>query len=157
MDRNVILLLGSNIFPEKNIPRAIQLLKQSLTILSSSSVWVTHPEGGGGNDYHNMALEIETDIPYDHLKYQLLRDIENQLGRIRVDDKNAPRTMDIDIILDDGIVMDSKIWQYAFIAVPVSQLRPDLVTLLPEQTLAELAETLKKTSWMVELPAYPFS
>ena len=156
MSRNVILLLGSNILPEKNIARAIQLLKQSLPILSFSSVWKTHPEGGGGNDYHNIAVEIQTDLPYDQLRYEVLRDIENQLGRIRFDDKNAPRTMDIDVIVDDDKVMDTKIWQYAFIAVPVSQLRPDLVTPTSKQTLSEFAEKLKKTSWMVELPAYPF-
>jgi 2-amino-4-hydroxy-6-hydroxymethyldihydropteridine diphosphokinase len=157
MDRNVILLLGSNILPEINIPRAIQLLKQTLTILSSSSIWKTHPEGGVGNDYHNIALEIQTAQPYDHLKNQQLRDIENQLGRIRGVDKYAPRTMDIDIILDNEIIMDTKIWQYAFIAVPVSQLRPNLMMPSSAQTLSEFAENLKKTSWIVELPAYPFS
>jgi 2-amino-4-hydroxy-6-hydroxymethyldihydropteridine diphosphokinase len=154
MERKLILLLGSNINPEIHIPRAIQSIKQISPIIASSSIWVTHPEGGEGGDYHNVALEIQTNIPFEVLKYSSLRGIELEQGRVRGEDKNAPRTIDVDIILDDGKVMDPKLWQYAFIAVPVSQLVPDYPTPITGQNLHDYANGLKKISWMVELPAY---
>ncbi len=156
MDRNVVLLLGSNIQPEDNITRAVQMIKRKYPILSMSSVWVTHPEGGGGEDYHNLAVEIQTDQSIDNLKNHTLRGIETKLGRIRSDDKNAPRTMDIDIILDNDQILDEKLWMYGFIAIPVSQIRPKLSNPVDGETLQGFAQKQKRTSWTIELPAYPF-
>jgi 2-amino-4-hydroxy-6-hydroxymethyldihydropteridine diphosphokinase len=154
MARKVILLLGSNISPEIHIPQAVQAIHQVSPIIASSSPWVTHPVGGAGEDYHNLALVILTTIPHDTLKYSTFRSIELELGRVRTDDKNAPRTIDIDIIIDDGKVMDTKIWQYAFVAIPVSQVEPDYPTPIAGQSLREYADGLKKISWIVEHPAY---
>ncbi len=157
MDRSVVLLLGSNIHPEENITRAIQLIKRKYPIVSFSSIWVSHPEGGEGNDFHNLAIEIQTDQPINDLKDRTLRSIETKLGRVRSEDKNAPRTMDIDIILNNDLVMDAKLWQYGFIAIPVSQIKPSIANPSTGETLDGFAKKLKRKSWMIELPAYPFS
>jgi 2-amino-4-hydroxy-6-hydroxymethyldihydropteridine diphosphokinase len=155
MDREVILLIGSNIEPEKNIPKALVLLRTRLVLLNISSYWETRPVGGNGQNYLNVSISARTDIPYDSLRFHVLREIETLLGRIRIEDKYAPRTMDIDVIVDNGQVMDEKLWDQAFIAVPVAQLCPDLVRPLDGQHLASLAYEFKKRSWIVEHPAPP--
>jgi 2-amino-4-hydroxy-6-hydroxymethyldihydropteridine diphosphokinase len=155
MDREVILLIGSNIEPEKNIQKALVLLRARLTILNISSCWETHPVGGSGQNYLNISVIARTDIPYDPLRFQVLRKIETRLGRIRTEDKFAPRTMDIDVIVDNGEVVDEKLWDQAFIAVPVAQLCPDLVNPVDGQHLAVLAHKLTKKSWIIEHPTPP--
>ncbi len=155
MSREIVLLLGSNIDPGRNIAKAVRALKKDFPILAISSAWQSHPEGGLGDDYHNIAITISSDIPLDVLKIQYIHVIEANLGRVRSENKNAPRTIDIDIVVDGDTIVDQKIWRFAFIAVPVAQLKPDLISPVHGQTLAMHAEGLKKISWLHELPAYP--
>ena len=69
------------------------------------------------------------------LKFDVLREIESQLGRIRTDDKHAARTIDLDLILYDDvttneadlILPDPSINIYPFVAVPLLELLPDLI------------------------------
>jgi len=118
----VCLLLGSNIQPEENILLAVEHLKNSVHILKISSVWQSPSVGFAGPDFLNLALLAATPLTSVELKEQVLRPLEDRLGRVRTVDKNAPRTMDIDIILFDGVELDLILWQYAFRAVPVAEL-----------------------------------
>ena len=155
MHREIILLLGSNIDPVRNIAKAVRALKKHFPINAISSAWQSHPEGGSGDDFHNIALSISSDLPLDTIKNEYIHDIEQNLGRVRTEDKNAPRTIDIDIVVEGEAVVDQKIWRYAFIAVPVAQIKPKLPSPIYGQNLASHAEGLKKISWLRELPAYP--
>lgn len=121
----VCLLLGSNIQPEENILLAIEHLKHSVHILKISSVWQSPSVGFAGPDFLNLAVLAATPLTAAELKEQVLRPLEDRLGRVRTADKNAPRTMDIDIILFDGAELDPILWQYAFRAVPVAELLPE--------------------------------
>lgn len=121
----VCLLLGSNIQPEENILLAVEHLKNSVQILKISSVWQSPSVGFAGPDFLNLALLAATPLTAVELKEQVLRPLEDRLGRVRTADKNAPRTMDIDIILFDGAELDPILWQYAFRAVPVAELLPE--------------------------------
>lgn len=121
----VCLLLGSNIQPEENILLAVEHLKNSVHILKISSVWQSPSVGFAGPDFLNLALLAATPLTSVELKEQVLRPLEDRLGRVRTVDKNAPRTMDIDIILFDGVELDLILWQYAFRAVPVAELLPE--------------------------------
>lgn len=155
MHREIILLLGSNIDPVRNIAKAVRTLNKHFPIKAISSAWQSHPEGGSGDDYHNIAISISSDLPLDEIKNIYIHEIEQNLGRVRSEDKNAPRTIDIDIVVVGEDVVDQKIWRYAFIAVPVAQIKPNLMSPVYGQTLALHAEGLKKISWLHELPAYP--
>jgi len=87
------------------------------------------------------------------LKFDILRNIEIHLGRVRSLDKYAPRTIDIDIILDGDKIVDANIWNYAYIAVPVSELYPELICAETHQTLKDVAAILIKNSWIKKHPA----
>jgi 2-amino-4-hydroxy-6-hydroxymethyldihydropteridine diphosphokinase len=119
------LLLGSNIEPERNIPRAVVLLQEKLAILQVSSVWQSASVDCCYPDYLNMALLVLTPLDVQQLKDQVLRPLEAQMGRVRTEDKNASRPIDLDIILFDGLLLDSTLWQHAHQAVPVAEIIPD--------------------------------
>jgi 2-amino-4-hydroxy-6-hydroxymethyldihydropteridine diphosphokinase len=120
------LLLGSNIEPEKNIPRAINLLQEKLTILQHSSVWESASVDCCYPDYLNMALVVSTQMDAVELKEQLLLPLEARMGRVRTEDINASRQIDIDIILFDGKLQDPSLWQHAHLAIPVAEIFPGL-------------------------------
>lgn len=121
----VCLLLGSNIDAEQNIPLAIELLKHELTILKASSVWESASAYCCYADFLNMAVLVTTHLAAWQLKEQVLRPLEARMGRVRTSDKNAPRPIDIDIILFDGQLIDPDLGQHAYLAMPVAELLPD--------------------------------
>src|SRR4030065_419488 len=96
------LLLGSNIEPEQNIPRAVSLLQERLTILQVSSVWESASVDCCYPDFLNLALLVTTSLDAKQLKEQVLRPLEAQMGRVRTVDKNTSRPIDFDIIIFDG-------------------------------------------------------
>ena len=99
-------------------------------------------------NFLNAAALIETELGAAELKAQVLQDIERTLGRVRSADKNAPRTIDLDITLFNDEVLDIKhrhipdrdLLRYPHIAVPVSYLAPEYVHPESGQTLKEIAE-----------------
>ena len=69
-------------------------------------------------------------------------------------DKNASRTIDFDIILFDGEVIDPALWQRAYCAVPVSELYPDYRAETGE-TLRKIADRLAHTTPMQQRTDIP--
>jgi 2-amino-4-hydroxy-6-hydroxymethyldihydropteridine diphosphokinase len=126
VNHQACLMLGSNIEPEKNIPRAVILLQEKLTILQVSSVWESASVECCYPDFLDMAVLVSTILAAPVLKEQLLRPLETQMGRVRTDDKNASRPIDFDIILFDGQLLDPALWQHVHLATPVAELIPDL-------------------------------
>ncbi len=133
------LLLGSNIQPEQNLPLAAERLRRRVTILQASSVWETPSVGSGGPNFLNAALLVLTPVEAADLKLQVLRPLEAQMGRVRSADKNAPRTIDLDIIAFDEKVLDPTVWLYAHRAVPVAEILPDYQS--------EEGEYLRDVAW----------
>jgi 2-amino-4-hydroxy-6-hydroxymethyldihydropteridine diphosphokinase len=121
----VCLLLGSNIEPEHNIPRAVTLLQEQVTVINASSVWESASVDCCYPDYLNVALAVTTPLPAGELKQHVLRTLEAQMGRVRTEDKNASRPIDIDIVLYDDREYDPDLWLHAHRAIPVSQLFPE--------------------------------
>jgi 2-amino-4-hydroxy-6-hydroxymethyldihydropteridine diphosphokinase len=136
----VCLLLGSNIEPEQNIPRAVFLLQEKLTILRVSSVWESASVDCCYPDFLDMAVIASTSLDATQLKEQVLRPLEAQMGRVRTDDKNASRPIDFDIILFDGKLLDPTLWQHVHQAAPVAELFPDL----PSETSEPLKDVANR-------------
>jgi 2-amino-4-hydroxy-6-hydroxymethyldihydropteridine diphosphokinase len=144
-EHKACLLLGSNIQPEKNLPLAVDLLRKQVKIVQISSVWETPSVGSTGPDFLNLALLIITPLEAGDLKIKVLRPLEAQLGRLRSEDKNAPRPIDLDIILFDDQLLDPNLWQYAHRAVPVSEIVPGYRSSTGE-FLSEVASRLAETT-----------
>lgn len=136
--------LGSNISPDQNLVRGIKYLRQYVNVLSYSNVWETAPVPAIGPSFLNAAVLIETLLTPNLLKFIILRRIEVQLGRIRTYNKNAPRTIDLDILIYDDQLMDPKVWTHAFVAVPLSELIPNFTNPATGETLKLAAERLAR-------------
>lgn len=116
------LSLGSNIEPIKNIPEAITLLKEFGTIKSVSSVWRSAAVGSSGPDFLNAAVLFLSPLSSRELKIRVLQKIERHIGRRRTSDKNAPRPIDIDILISDSKEQDDSIWEVAHLALPLAEI-----------------------------------
>lgn len=124
---SAIILLGSNIEPIKNIPFALEMIKARVTVILTSSIWESKAVGSDGPNFLNVAVLVHTTKDPENLKWNVLRSIEKELGRTRGIDKNAPRTIDLDIILFNEVLLDEDLWKFGHIALPVAELLPDLV------------------------------
>jgi dihydroneopterin aldolase/2-amino-4-hydroxy-6-hydroxymethyldihydropteridine diphosphokinase len=150
-ESQVFISLGSNIEPEKNLAQAVKLLQSKCKVTAVSSVYRTAPQGFSEQpDFLNMAVQITTSLSPETLKSDVLNWIEQQLGRTRDPlNKNAPRTIDLDIslwgdaVLEYGAkpwrVPDPDILRFAHVAVPLAELAPEFVHPTEGVTLAVIA------------------
>jgi 2-amino-4-hydroxy-6-hydroxymethyldihydropteridine diphosphokinase len=145
-NNHVILLLGSNIDPARNIQCALELLAQFSSVTKKSQIWITEAVGSSGPNFLNMAVEVETNLNIKGIKNNIIDPIEAKLKRIRTLDKYAPRTMDIDLIIFNNKVLDPNIWNKLFIALPVLEINSELNNDSNGKTLAETVEMLKSSA-----------
>jgi len=141
--------LGSNINPRENMLAAMKHLRQLVTVNTYSTIWETDAVGSEGPRFLNAAAWISTDLTPDALKTQVLSVIEQELGRVRTTDKNAPRTIDLDIIVFDEIILESNLWKRDFLAIPIAELRPDLEMPGEGITVNQVAQGMRASSTAV--------
>jgi 2-amino-4-hydroxy-6-hydroxymethyldihydropteridine diphosphokinase len=169
--------VGSNVHPEENVVRALTLLQTHVSIVAVSTFYGAPPVGRPDQpDFINGVVEIRTSRPPREVKFDVLRNIESQLGRVRSADKFAARTIDLDLILYGATVVDTPdlhlpdatIRTYPFVAIPLLELAPSLIlpdtqTPLSEEPiikaggdmhpLAELTESLRRLMRPLPEPA----
>jgi 2-amino-4-hydroxy-6-hydroxymethyldihydropteridine diphosphokinase len=100
---------------------------------------------GPGDDYINAVVQLETTLSAPALLVQL-QQIEQQAGRQRPY-RNAPRTLDLDLLLYGSASIASeqlsvphpRMWQRAFVLVPLAEIAPDLVSPAQLQAVADQA------------------
>lgn len=146
------LNLGSNIQPETNLVRAVELLHAYGKVLKVSSAWESLSVGAEGPNYLNACVLFQTELMQVELKENIIRPIEARLGRRRSENKYAPRTIDIDIVLFDDQPYNDKFWRYAFVIVPLAEIYPDYKNPLLGETLAQTAARLRSQVWMEARP-----
>lgn len=146
----VLISLGSNINPEKNIVRARVLLAGDFPGVKFSSIWESPAVGSSGPNYLNSAALIQTCQSLDTLKARIIRPIENQLGRIRTADKFMDRTIDLDVLIYHHLVVDEELWTQAHLAVPASELWPDFSNSATNKTLRETAKELLGSAEIIQ-------
>ncbi len=148
----VILSIGSNIAPEKNLKLAISALRLKGQILAVSSAWESKAIGGSAPNYLNACLIFLTPLSIEQVRENIIRHIEAKLGRERRGDKFAPRPIDIDIVMFDEEMFKLEYWNRAFLLVPLAQIAPNLINPLANETVQQSARKIKELSWIIELP-----
>lgn len=143
--------LGSNIEPESNLPLAVKALQQQVEVLCVSSAWRAPALGTTGPDFLNAAAKIRTRLPAEELKARVLRPIEAGLKRVRSANKNAPRTIDLDILIFDDAILDAHIWDFAHLAVPLAECAPEITAPGSGTTIQEAAQDLQRTNQIERL------
>ncbi|WP_343583790.1 2-amino-4-hydroxy-6-hydroxymethyldihydropteridine diphosphokinase [Herbaspirillum sp.] len=99
-------------------------------LLRTSSLYRTAPVDSSGDDYVNAVAQLATSLaPLDLLR--ALQQVELEHGRERPY-RNAPRTLDLDVLLYGDLVVDSdalcvphpRMAQRAFVLVPLLEIEP---------------------------------
>jgi 2-amino-4-hydroxy-6-hydroxymethyldihydropteridine diphosphokinase len=134
-----------------NLGDAGQALLDALTALSgvpglrlvkASGLYRTAPIDSSGPDYLNAVAEVATTLTAPAL-LDALQAIENAAGRERPY-RNAPRTLDLDLLLYGDACIDSprllvphpRLWERAFVLVPLAEIAPYLVPSAALQAVA---------------------
>lgn len=146
------LNLGSNIQPEVNLVRAIELLHEQGEVLKVSSAWESKSVGAEGPNYLNACVLFRTEFMQVELKQQVIRPIEARLGRVRSENKYTPRTIDIDIVLFDETPYNDRFWRFAFVIVPLAEIHPGYQNPITGENIAQTATRLRSQVWMETRP-----
>ena len=150
------LSIGSNIEPEENLPAAVRELGRFGRVSLVSSVWQSPPIGAPGQpDYLNAALLLETPLSAECLKKEGIAVVEALLGRVRSGDRNAPRTIDIDIMLFDSEelsfgarrIPDREVLEHPCVAIPLAEIAPGYIHPVTGDPLADIASRFDPISW----------
>lgn len=154
MKHNTIYIsLGSNINPVQNLKDAVKMLTRLTEVVAVSSVWETKPVGLVEQaNFLNAAALIKTQLTASQFKQTVIHAIEQDLQRIRQADKNAPRTIDIDLVLFNRQIFkmghnripDPDIVERSFLAIPLAEIDPDYEHPETGQTLSAIAARFSK-------------
>jgi len=128
------LSIGSNIEATKNLRLAYAALLATFGNIRCSTVYESEPVGFEGDNFLNLVVVIETDLPLPDIA-ATLKHIEDQLGRDRDQPKFSGRTMDIDVLTfgdaeggDCGMHLPrDEITRNAFVLLPLAELLPDQI------------------------------
>jgi len=121
-----VIGLGSNINAEENIRKAIEAIGGKFKIIKSSSFVETEPVGFKEQDrFINGALLIETESEAPELK-SWLKKLELKLGRVKSKIKYGPRTIDLDILVWNGEIVEEEVYEREFLRRSINELMPDL-------------------------------
>ncbi len=125
--------VGSNIDREKNVAAALERMKTDFGELECSRVWETAAVGFEGDAFYNLVVAFETALSPQELAQQLRR-MEDDFGRDRSGGKFSSRSMDLDLLLYDNLVLDEEglklprpeILDYAFVLRPLAEIAGDM-------------------------------
>ena len=146
----IVIVAGSNVDRERCVPAAIRRLRRhrDIHVRSVSSCYESPSVGGPDDapDFWNVAILAQTTLDPETLRDEL-HAIEDDLGRVRTDDPDAPRTIDLDVAyfgdlakeFDSWAVPDPDTETQAHVAVPIAEVAPDWVHPVTGRTAADIA------------------
>jgi 2-amino-4-hydroxy-6-hydroxymethyldihydropteridine diphosphokinase len=117
---------GSNIEPERHIALARDALAKDHVLLCESRFVRTAPIGVTDQpEFTNGVFLIATTMTRESLKAYLKR-TEDRLGRIRTGNRYGPRTIDLDIVVWNGEIVDQDYYDRDFLRHAVAEVLPAL-------------------------------
>ena len=121
-----VIGVGSNIEPAINVPKARERIAHRHVIIAESPLVETSPIGYVHQpDFTNGALLVETDLDRERLRADL-KAIELMLGRRPGTNRYGPRTIDLDIVVWNGEVIDHDLYTRDYLREAVLAVLPDL-------------------------------
>ncbi len=149
----VYISLGSNIDRDELTRAGVRELRERYGELVLSSVYESEAVGFEGEDFYNMVIALQTDEDVQSVA-ATLREIEDAHGRVRTGPRFSSRTLDLDLLLYDDLVLEQgklviprdEILQRAFVLWPLAEIAPERVHPLARKTYAELWQAFDKSS-----------
>ena len=150
----IIVALGANLSSHAGEPKMTLLAalaameSQGIAVESLSSFYASEAWPDPSDPvYVNAVARVHTDLPPDAL-LRVLHDVESQFGRER-GERNAPRTLDLDVIDYDGRIQEGppqlphpRAASRAFVLLPLRDVAPDWRHPVSGSTVTELIAAL---------------
>ncbi|MEI6893576.1 MAG: 2-amino-4-hydroxy-6-hydroxymethyldihydropteridine diphosphokinase [Colwellia sp.] len=157
----IYISLGSNIEREHYVKQGLHSLAEAFKIpfeqLTLSSLFESEAVGFNGAAFYNMVIGINCSHEVEEVT-NLLRAIEFAHGRIHHAKKFSPRTLDLDLLLYDDLVIElpaqlprDEITENAFVLWPLSQVAPTHSHPIIKKTYRELWCDYNKNSQKISL------
>ncbi len=141
----VYLNIGSNINKEKNIQSGMMQLQKDYPEIRFSNIYETEAFGFDGESFYNLAAALETELSVNDFE-QYLKSIESQHFRERNSEKFSSRTLDIDLLLYDDLILQperdlprKEILKYPFVLFPLAEIAPNVMHPELNKTIADIA------------------
>jgi len=116
-----LLGLGSNIEPEAHLRWVAARLRREFAPVRFSRVYRSPAVGMAGDDFLNACCLLHTDLSLARLIARC-KAWEDQRGRDRSAGSWRPRTLDVDVLMFDGQIVDEGLLRYAFAYHPACEL-----------------------------------
>jgi 2-amino-4-hydroxy-6-hydroxymethyldihydropteridine diphosphokinase len=147
------IALGSNLGDSKLILNAaISTLAQTkgIQLIKQSCWYQTAPIGPPQPNYLNGCATLHVILTPQELMHTLLA-IEATFQRTR-QGQNQPRTLDLDLLLFDDLILDlpdlqiphPRMYDRAFVLVPLADIAPDWVEPKSGKTIAQLVQVVDR-------------
>ena len=154
--------LGSNVNADTHIRAGIRELVEKFDNVSLSPAYTSTSVGFEGDDFINLVARVETEMHPLELR-QYLRDLEDRYGRKRDVPKFSDRSLDIDILLYDDLVLRSpvleipraEILKFSHVLKPLADLEPKLIHPTELRSMSEIWESSGlKDDYLKPLPSF---
>ena len=148
----IYISLGSNIDRDANTHEGVRALRERFGVLELSYVYESESVGFDGDAFYNMVIACYSDEDV-HSVNKALAEIEDAHGRDRSGPRFSSRTLDLDLLLYDDVILDEKgltlprdeIVKNAFVLWPLAEIAPELNHPVAGKSYKELWQDFDKT------------
>lgn len=128
-------------------------------VVDESGIYKTKAWGNTeAPDYYNQVVHIKTTLKAQELMNILLR-TEQNMGRLRTDDRNASRTMDIDILFFNNETIKTnelevphpRLHLRNFVLVPLCEIAPTFLHPQCNKTIQQLLQACSDKSYVIKI------
>jgi 2-amino-4-hydroxy-6-hydroxymethyldihydropteridine diphosphokinase len=143
------------------IARAVEALRAtpSVRVVAVSRLWETAPVGPPQPAYLNAALALDTELDALALLARL-HAIEGEAGRTRGEERDQPRTLDLDLLLFGGLVIEAaelvvphpRMHKRVFVLEPLAEIAAEALHPVLGETIATLAARVRNPDAARPLP-----
>lgn len=155
----IFISLGSNIDREKHTASGLRAMQKAFGELQVSPIYESESVGFNGSSFYNLVAVADTVLSLEDV-CQTLKSIERDNGRVTSEKKFAPRTLDLDLLLFNDLVIQeplalprAEILYNAFVLLPLKDLVPNDIHPVAGKTYGELWEAFSNDSqklWQIE-------
>lgn len=163
MSHSILISVGSNIDKKINTDAGLNGLAEAFGNIQLSPVYESESVGFTGATFFNLVVSAQTDATVERV-CEILKNIEDDNGRIRGSEKFASRTLDLDLLTYDEFVTSKpvvlpreEILYNAFVLRPLADLMPMSIHPVANKTYQSLWQHYDKTQQNLWIADYSWS